>query len=55
MKGKDAAVVKVLSDIGFIEEIELTPEQEEMLKRALDPEEQFMHDVEKLFRNPDNS
>jgi hypothetical protein len=51
MNKKDAAVTKVLSDIGFKDEPELTPEQEELLKRALDPEEQFLHDVEKLFNN----
>jgi len=52
MNKKDAAVEKVLSDIGIREEPDLTPEQEELLKRALDPEEQFLHDVEKLFNNP---
>jgi len=51
MKGKDAAVIKVLSDIGMTDEPELTPAQEEHLKRALDPEEQYLYDVERLF-NP---
>ena len=55
MKEKDAAVIKVLADIGAIDEPELTPDQEELLKRALDPDEQFLHDVEKLFKKPDNS
>lgn len=55
MKEKDAAVIKVLADIGMTDEPELSPEQEEQLKRALDPDEQFLYDVEKLFSNPDNS
>lgn len=55
MKEKDAAVIKVLADIGYADEPELTPDQEEQLKRALDPDEQFLHDVEKLFQSPDNS
>lgn len=46
---KDAAVIKALTQAGLRDEQELTPEQEEMLKRALDPEEQFLHDVEQLF------
>lgn len=49
MKEKDAAVIKVLTDIGAIDEPELTPEQEEIFKRALDPEEQFLHDVKNLY------
>lgn len=51
MKKKDAAVIKVLSDIGMTDEPELTPEQENQFARALDPEKQFLYDVEKLF-NP---
>jgi hypothetical protein len=54
MKRKDAAVIKVLSDIGATEEPELTPAQEFQLKRALDPEEQFLHDVEKLYVKEDS-
>jgi len=48
MNKQDAAVIKVLSDIGE-EEPTLSPEQEEMLARALDPEKEFMHSVERLF------
>lgn len=51
MNKKDAAVEKVLADIGFREEPDLTPEQEEILQRALDPEEQFLYDVEQLFKD----
>ena len=49
MKEKDAAIIKVLSDIGYSDEPELTTGQEEQFERALDPEKQFLHDVEKLF------
>ena len=49
MKDKDAAIIKVLSDVGYTDEPELTPEQEEQFERALDPEKQFLHDVERLF------
>ena len=52
MNDKDAAVIKVLNDIGYTEEPELSPEQEEQLARACDPEKQFLHDVESLFKNP---
>ena len=53
MKEKDAAVIKVLADIGAVDEPELTPEQEELLKRALNPEEQFLHDVKRLYVKED--
>lgn len=49
MNEKDAAVIKALTQIGLRPEQELTPDQEELLKRALDPEEQFLYDVEQLF------
>jgi len=49
MNKKDAAITKVLSDLGYEEEPTLSPEQEEMLDRALDPEKEFMHSVERLF------
>ena len=49
MNKQDAAVIKVLSDIGTEEDPTLSPEQEEMLARALDPEKDFLHSVEKLF------
>lgn len=49
---KDAAVIKALALAGLHKEQQLSPEQEEMLRRALDPEEQFLHDVEKLFSSP---
>jgi len=49
MNKKDAAIIKVLSDIGYEEPSELSPEQEEILQRALDPEKDFLDSVEKLF------
>lgn len=42
MKEKDAAIIKVLSDIGYADEPELTPEQEKQFERAIDPEKQFL-------------
>ena len=49
MNDKDAKVIKALADLGLRPEEELTPDQEEMLKKALDPHEQFLDDVESLF------
>jgi len=50
MNKQDAHVVKILNDLGIKEEVPLTPEQEDMLNRALDPEVEFAHAVEKLFK-----
>ena len=52
MNAKDAAVIKALTQAGLRPEPELTPDQEELLKRALDPEEQYLYDIERLFQNP---
>lgn len=49
MSEKDAAVIKALELANLRDERELTPDEEDILKRALDPDEQFFHDVEKLF------
>lgn len=46
---KDAAAIKALAELGIYNQ-ELSPEQEEMLKRALHSEEQFLYDVENLFQ-----
>ncbi len=51
MNKHDAAVIKVLSDIGSSKEPKLSDEQENMLQRALDPEKEFLYSVEKLFKN----
>ena len=49
MNEKDAQVEKILAELGLRDEPKLTPEQEELLQRALDPELQFQHDIERLF------
>ena len=46
---KDHAIIKALADINLRPEPELTPEQEDMLRLALNPEEQFLNDVERIF------
>lgn len=53
MNEKDVRVHKVLAELGIDNQPDLTPEQEEVLKTALDPEEQFLSDVERLFK-PNN-
>jgi len=53
MTKHDAAVTKALAELGLAEEPKLSPEQALMLARALDPEKDFIHSVEKLFtRDP---
>ena len=52
MNKKDAEVIKALAELGLHDE-ELTPEQEEMLRRATHPDEFFLDDVEKLFTPKD--
>lgn len=49
MSKKDAAITKALTDLGLRKEPELTPDQEEQLKNALDPELQYLQDIEDLF------
>ena len=55
MNNQDPAIIKILSDMGMAEEPELSPEQEEILQRALDPEKEFLHSVEKLFNTKKSS
>lgn len=50
MNKQDAHIEKILNDLGLKEEVPLSPEQEEMLNRALDPEVEFAHAVERLFK-----
>ena len=52
MENKDAHVQKILAELGLKQEPKLTPEQEELLRRALDPEEQFLHDIKRIFTTP---
>jgi len=49
MNKQDVAVIKILSDIGVEKEPTLSPEQENMLKRALDPEKDYLDSIEDLF------
>ena len=52
MSKKDTAVTKALTDLGLRNEPELTADEEEKLKTALDPELQYLQDVEDLFTPP---
>ncbi len=49
MNSKDAAVIKSLAELGLRKEVPLTPEQEQLLKQALDPYEQYLVDLQKIF------
>lgn len=53
MNEKEAAVIKALAELGLHKEPTLTPDQENMLKRALDPEEEFFHQVKQIFESDD--
>ncbi len=50
MNDKDAAVIKALTELGLRKEEPLTPEQEMLLKRAVDPEEEFLAQVQQIFQ-----
>ena len=50
----DSAVNKALAELGLLKVPELTPEQEEQLARALDPNLQRLKDIEDVF-TPDDS
>jgi len=49
MNEKDAQVIKILADLKIGDQPELSDEQEEMLRLALDPEAQYLANIEKLF------
>jgi hypothetical protein len=49
MNKKDAAVTKILADLKLVDDTQLSPEQERVLQNALDPELQYLQDVEDLF------
>jgi len=49
MSKQDAAVVRILTDLGLRKEEPLTPEQEESLKQASDPEEKYYADIVRVF------
>ena len=44
-----ATIIKVLADLELRDPPELDPEQERLLQLAIDPDEQFLDDVERLF------
>ncbi len=50
MNEKDAEVYKALVELGLYKEIPLTPDQEMLFKRAVDPEEEFLHQVQQIFQ-----
>ena len=49
MNDKDARIIATLAELGLRNQPKLTPEQEEMLKQALDPDLQFAADVKRIF------
>lgn len=49
MNEKDAAAIKALEELGLRKEIPLTPEQEALFTQAIDPEEKFYADIERIF------
>ena len=53
MNKKDCAVEKVLAELGLRDEPKLSAEEEEMLQRALDPEKEFLYQVEQLYKKDD--
>ncbi len=53
-KGINSHVIKTLSELGLSDETELTPEQEQMLKDALDPEEARLSAILDMFKSSDD-
>lgn len=51
MSKQDASVIKILTDLGLRKDPILTPDQEEVLKQATDPEEKFYADIVRVFDN----
>lgn len=50
MDEKEASIYKIFAELGINNEPKLSPEQESLLKAALDPEEQFVQDVKRIFK-----
>lgn len=46
---KEASIIAILSDLKLREERPLSPEEEQLLKLATSPEEQFYQDIIQLF------
>lgn len=53
MIDKDAATIKVLAELGLREEEPLDDDELEILQRALNPDDFWLDDVEKLFKGKD--
>lgn len=47
---KDFKIIKALEELGLRKEKELTADELEMFQRAVNPEDFFLNDVEKLFK-----
>lgn len=52
---KDAEVQRILYELGYKQPQQLTPSQERLLEQALDPEKQFLADVQRLFEKDDTT
>ena len=52
MNRKDALIIKSLEELGLRTEKELTPEQEQLLSNALDPEEAYYDKLLDIFKQP---
>lgn len=50
---KDAHVQKIMAELGLRDEPELSPEQEEILRTALDPDEQELANMLKVLKRED--
>ncbi len=56
MTRKDAAVQKALAELGYDAVTELSPADEKKFQLALDPEAQFLQDIEDLYnKNPNKA
>lgn len=52
---KDAAIIKVLTQLGLRPDGDLSAEEEKIFKAAIDPEEQYLQDLESLFIDPNDT
>ncbi len=55
MDSKDAHVQKILAELGLKDEPELSPEQEEILRTALDPEQQELADMLRILQRDEQT
>jgi len=54
MTKKDAAIQKALAELGHTAVDKLSPEDEKKLQLALDPEAQFLQDIQDLYDKTPN-